>query len=603
MRIAPKNIVTLAFALLALSVGIVLAANSNWFTTNITYGTNGESAALPSRSYGRAQTADHNDANHAVYSLVSANPIKTGFGPYSIGRRTSAGALDTTFGANGLVTSFANYNNSNYHFHGLCIDPLTHYLVVVGDLNYATTVIERLLPPASNGVAALDTSFNSQGTTPGVVSFNGPLGSAQCSVTGEQSIIVAGQDHSAPNNAVIARVLVGGLLDSSFGTNGVVTFTPPNGQNWEGGGMEWNSSQTIMPDIVIGGDTYPAGNPGANVAALIAVDRCTGVPDTNFNGNGFMSVPAIDNYTFGSPIAGAILSDGHVLAAFVANGGSLNVDLVEWSYPLTASNWQTATFPGTITLPAGLILGGSGANTTPVHQFDGSILISAQTASAQEVLFELTGTANLGFTVGAPAPFNCAGGVTVPNVVGQTQAAATTAVTGAGLTVGTVTQQSSSMVASGSVISESPAAGTRVASGSAVNLVVSTGPAQVAVPNVVGQTQAAATPAITGAGLTVGTVTQQASSTMASGSVISQNPAAGTNVASGSAVNLVVSSGGSGSSGSGSGGGGGGGTFDLYTLATLLGSLILGFRRARHFAPRGAVARQCASRAAGALPD
>src|SRR5438067_13018435 len=92
--------------------------------------------------------------------------------------------------------------------------------------------------------------------------------------------------------------------------------------------------------------------------------------------------------------------------------------------------------------------------------------------------------------------------VLVPNVVGQTQAAATSAITGAGLTAGTVTQQSSTTVASGNVISESPAAGTSVASGAAVNLVVSSGappPSRVAVPSVVGRTQAAAPSAITGA--------------------------------------------------------------------------------------------------------
>jgi beta-lactam-binding protein with PASTA domain len=136
--------------------------------------------------------------------------------------------------------------------------------------------------------------------------------------------------------------------------------------------------------------------------------------------------------------------------------------------------------------------------------------------------------------------------VPVPNVVGQMQAAAASAITGAGLTLGTVTPQSSSTVASGNVISESPTAGTKVASGSAVSLVVSTGspaPSQVAVPNVVGQTQAAATSAITGAGLTMGAVAQQSSSTVASGSVISESPPGGTSVASGSAVSLVVSTG------------------------------------------------------------
>ena len=68
------------------------------------------------------------------------------------------------------------------------------------------------------------------------------------------------------------------------------------------------------------------------------------------------------------------------------------------------------------------------------------------------------------------------GPVTVPNVVNQTQAAATTAIAGAGLVVGTVTQQSSATVPAGSVSSQNPAAGVGVAAGSAVNLVVSTGP-------------------------------------------------------------------------------------------------------------------------------
>jgi hypothetical protein len=67
--------------------------------------------------------------------------------------------------------------------------------------------------------------------------------------------------------------------------------------------------------------------------------------------------------------------------------------------------------------------------------------------------------------------------VAIPNAVGDTQAAATTAITGAGLVVGTVTSQSSAGVASGNVISETPSAGTSVNAGSAVNLVVSTGPA------------------------------------------------------------------------------------------------------------------------------
>jgi len=65
--------------------------------------------------------------------------------------------------------------------------------------------------------------------------------------------------------------------------------------------------------------------------------------------------------------------------------------------------------------------------------------------------------------------------VTVPDVVGMTQANATTAITTAGLTVGTVTEEYSDTVPSGDVISQNPVANTVVDEGSAVNLVVSKG--------------------------------------------------------------------------------------------------------------------------------
>src|SRR6202022_4051811 len=133
--------------------------------------------------------------------------------------------------------------------------------------------------------------------------------------------------------------------------------------------------------------------------------------------------------------------------------------------------------------------------------------------------------------------------MTVPNVEGLTQDAATTAITAAKLMVGTVTQQSSNTVATGKVISQDLASGSSVAQGSPVNLVISSGPQMVTVPNVEGLTQAATTTAITGAKLTVGIVTQQSSNTVATGKVISQDPTSGSSVAQGSPMNLVISSG------------------------------------------------------------
>ncbi|GJL78467.1 MAG: hypothetical protein NPINA01_14560 [Nitrospinaceae bacterium] len=141
------------------------------------------------------------------------------------------------------------------------------------------------------------------------------------------------------------------------------------------------------------------------------------------------------------------------------------------------------------------------------------------------------------------------GSVSVPGVVGQSQAAAESDITGAGLTVGNASTTSSATVPTGDVISQNPTGGTSVTPGSSVNLVVSSGSGSVSVPGVVGQSQAAAESNITGAGLTVGNASTTSSATVPTGDVISQNPAGGTSVAPGSSVNLVVSSGSPGSEG------------------------------------------------------
>jgi len=169
-----------------------------------------------------------------------------------------------------------------------------------------------------------------------------------------------------------------------------------------------------------------------------------------------------------------------------------------------------------------------------------SRIVSATTA--QSASWTWAGAANY---AAALVTFHSLGPATatVPNVVGLTQAAATTAITAVGLTLGTVTTASSTTVAAGLVISQSPAASTSVAAGSAVAIVVSTGPPTVTVPNVVGLTEAAATTALTGAGLVKGTVTVGASTTVAAGLVSTQVPTAGGTAVVGSAVDLVISTG------------------------------------------------------------
>ena len=72
----------------------------------------------------------------------------------------------------------------------------------------------------------------------------------------------------------------------------------------------------------------------------------------------------------------------------------------------------------------------------------------------------------------------------VPDVVGLAQADAESAISSAGLVVGTITYVYDNAVAAGEVMGQHPAAGTPVAAGSAVNLTISAGPFAAGPPSV-----------------------------------------------------------------------------------------------------------------------
>ncbi|TIC82776.1 Stk1 family PASTA domain-containing Ser/Thr kinase [Nocardioides sp. GY 10127] len=130
--------------------------------------------------------------------------------------------------------------------------------------------------------------------------------------------------------------------------------------------------------------------------------------------------------------------------------------------------------------------------------------------------------------------------VAVPDVVGQSQEAATLAIADAGLTVGDPVYENSNR-AEGKVISTDPTGDTFVDEGSTVVLTVSLGKAEVSVPDVTNYTRAQAISTLTSAGLDSEVVQQD--SDQPAGTVIDQTPEAGTEVEDGSSVTLYVSKG------------------------------------------------------------
>ena len=132
--------------------------------------------------------------------------------------------------------------------------------------------------------------------------------------------------------------------------------------------------------------------------------------------------------------------------------------------------------------------------------------------------------------------------VTVPSVVGKDENAAKSAITAAGLTVGTVSEASSDTVESGLVISQSPSANSETESGGKVNIVLSSGPNKKKVTDVIGHESSRAQSELAGDGFKV-EVKETYSDDMRAGLVVSTSPDRGTYVQPGSTVTITVSKG------------------------------------------------------------
>ncbi len=128
----------------------------------------------------------------------------------------------------------------------------------------------------------------------------------------------------------------------------------------------------------------------------------------------------------------------------------------------------------------------------------------------------------------------------MPDLKGLSKADAIAKLEKMGLKVGSVYEKNSDEEA-GTVISTDPKAGSKVSKGKSVDITVSKGKKEKksSVPDVTGLPLESARSAITSAGFRVGSVSRQ-SSKQSAGTVISQTPAGGSDVADGATISLVV---------------------------------------------------------------
>ncbi|MDQ1375040.1 MAG: eukaryotic-like serine/threonine-protein kinase [Actinomycetota bacterium] len=227
-----------------------------------------------------------------------------------------------------------------------------------------------------------------------------------------------------------------------------------------------------------------------------------------------------------------------------ASAEDLRGDLLRFRQgrPVTAARRSppTAAMAATSMQPAA-----DGTRAMPAATAAGAVVEQRKTSTYVVLLFVMLGLlAVLLFLLGRSLDLfgsNAGGQVPVPNVIGQPVADASAQLKSAGLNP--KTQFEANDGTPNVVFGQDPQAGTKVKRGGDVTIRVSKGPGAVKVPNVVGRKLEDAQRLLEEAGGFQTDVTQEPDDTVASGTVIKQDPASGDDAPKGATINLTVSSG------------------------------------------------------------
>jgi uncharacterized delta-60 repeat protein len=200
----------------------------------------------------------------------------------------SDGVLDTSFGTNGIVTYDNLGENPDQSETSLSLDASGNiYVSVLGfnDYNYDKADMS-ILKYTSDGV--LDTSFGANGV---IYQSNAQAGVKLDKNGNIYMVGYSGSNHNT--NLSIWKYANNGVLDSSFGSNGKVTYVI-GGDN-RGESFTFDSSGNIY----VGGTSYI----NNEYSSYILKYSSTGVLDTNFGDNGIVINSDNKGGEFGADIA------------------------------------------------------------------------------------------------------------------------------------------------------------------------------------------------------------------------------------------------------------------------------------------------------------
>ncbi len=188
-------------------------------------------------SDGKVATAIGSDDDRAYAVAIQSDDkivvAGDGSGDFALARYTTAGALDTTFGADGPdtgtdpdghVTTAIGSGNDVARAMAIQSDGK---IVVVGYSHNGTN--DDFALARYTTVGALDTSFGTGGKVTTAIGSGADQAYA-VAIQSDGKIVVAGYSHNGTNNDfAVARYTTAGALDTTFGTDGADADSDPDG--------------------------------------------------------------------------------------------------------------------------------------------------------------------------------------------------------------------------------------------------------------------------------------------------------------------------------------------------------------------------------------
>jgi uncharacterized delta-60 repeat protein len=392
-----------AEAVLTLPDGTLLAGGNSWnaggtkgeftlarYNTNGTLDTSFGQNGIVQTAVGKSSSGINGLTLETVGGVEKI--VAVGFG-YSNGKLADAwavarynlnGTLDTSFNRTGIVlVNSGGTSNAGVSASAVAIDG-NGKIDVAGTMWHGSLQNFALLRLNANG--SLDTTFGKNGI---VTTQVGNLGSqaSPLALQPDGKILVAGDGANSGTSGpvpymAVARYTTTGQLDSSFGTNGIVTQVKPS--NAMGASAEYGGLLVLNDgSILVGGSSSYVNSAGQIWDQLtLAKLTSTGQVNTSFGSSGF----ALDS------VPGAALGPGAVALGFGANGdlvAGMTQVLHDSSGNVTQEQPAMAAF-----LPSGALDTTFGSNGTAVANFGSSVAAWAMTIQSDGGIVVAGGAAN-----------------------------------------------------------------------------------------------------------------------------------------------------------------------------------------------------------------